>query len=208
MVQTKILQIVHKLITCPIIYTTGAKLKAAKTFEKRNLYTIDIADISEVRRGYSTDAFNALEKRIKKFESGENPKQLKFPKAPADRCFSLIFDKRIRTKPLDLVADDIRTCDIWVKTIRFLVTATKNVEVQKEHENFLRKQFQAADSRGGGFLLIDEFADLLRQLNIEQLSRQEIKEIFDQINTDQSTEFDGQQALICYMIKIDCALDL
>jgi hypothetical protein len=56
-----------------------------------------------VRKGYSTDAFNALEKRIKKFESGENSPKLKFPtKAPADRCFSVIFDKRIRTKPLDL----------------------------------------------------------------------------------------------------------
>jgi len=38
---------------------------------------------------------------------------------------------------------------------------------------------------GSGFLLIDEFAELLRQLNIEQLSRGEIKEIFDEINTDQ-----------------------
>jgi hypothetical protein len=44
----------------------------------------------------------------------------------------------------------LRTCDNWVKTIRLLVSATKNVEVQKEHENFLRKQFQAADPRGAG----------------------------------------------------------
>ena len=43
--------------------------------------------------------------------------------------------------------------------------------------------------------MIDEFAELLRQLNIEQLSREEIKEIFDEINTDQSTEFDGQQVI-------------
>ena len=163
---------------------------------KRNLRLIDIADIAEVRKGYSTDAFNAVEKRVKKSETEETP--TKYPrcsKTTVDQCFSIIFDKRIRTKPLDLVADDVRTCDIWIKTIRSLVSATKNVEAQKEHENFLRKQFQAADSRGSGFLLIDEFAELLRQLNIEQLSRTEIKEIFDEINTDQTTEFDGQQVI-------------
>jgi len=61
----------------------SSKLKAAKRFDKRNLYTIDIADIAEVRKGYSTDAFNALEKRIKKFESGESTKKLNFPKVSA-----------------------------------------------------------------------------------------------------------------------------
>ena len=33
----------------------SSKLKAAKRFDKRNLYTIDIADVAEVRKGYSTD---------------------------------------------------------------------------------------------------------------------------------------------------------
>jgi len=102
------------------------------------------------RRGYSTDVFNAVEKRLKKSQNVQSPKR-KTSKISVDHCFSIIFDKRIRSKPLDLVTDDIRTCDIWVKTIRSLVSATKNVEAQKEHENFLRKQFQAADSRGVNF---------------------------------------------------------
>jgi hypothetical protein len=131
--------------------------------------TIDIADVTEVRRGYSTDAFNAVEKTLKKIEMGESTnKKLHFPKVlnhsqgkflvnclrkflvmflgkflgmflgklqgtfgatssqlsltmgpnstqseklckvSADRCFSIIFDKRVRSKPLDLVADDAR----------------------------------------------------------------------------------------------------
>ena len=106
------------------------------------MYTIDIADIAEVRKGYSTDAFNAVEKRLKKCENSNSPKQNP-SKVSVDLCFSIIFDKRIRSKPLDLVADDIKTCDIWIKNIRNLVSATKTVETQKEHENFLRKQFQA-----------------------------------------------------------------
>jgi len=43
-----------------------------------------------------------------------------------------------------------------VKTLRSLVSATKNVEAQKEHENFLRKQFQAADSRGVYFTNVQQ----------------------------------------------------
>jgi len=76
-----------------------------------------------------------------------------------------------------------------MKAIRVLISAMKSVEVQKEHENFLRKQFQLADSGGRGLLIFEEFVELLRHLSIQQFTKEEIKEIFDEINTDQVSKY-------------------
>ncbi len=75
------------------------RLKPAKINSKRNLYTIDIADIVEVRKGFSTDTFNAVEKKIRKAKPC-----LQWGQMSEGNCFSIIFDKRARSKPLDLVS--------------------------------------------------------------------------------------------------------
>jgi hypothetical protein len=49
---------------------------------------IDVATITEVRKGFSTDTFNDLEKMIKK------DKKAKIGMFKADNCFSIIFDPR------------------------------------------------------------------------------------------------------------------
>ena len=34
---------------------------------------------------------------------------------------------------------------MWIQALSHIIQATKSVELQKEHENYLRSQFQAAD---------------------------------------------------------------
>ena len=65
--------------------------------------------------------------------------------------------------------------------------------MQREHECYLRSQFQAADKTNNGYLLPHEFGELLRQLNIDMTAK-EICDIFDEVNTDR-TEIDGKQVI-------------
>ena len=57
----------------------------------------------------------------------------------------------------------------------------------------MRSQFQAADKTKNGYLILQEFAELLKQLNIE-MTANDIIEVFDEVNTDQ-TEINGQQVI-------------
>jgi Ca2+-binding EF-hand superfamily protein len=94
---------------------------------------------------------------------------------------------------LDLVTDDVNVVEMWVEALNHIISATKSVEMQKEHECYLRSQFQTADKKNRGHLLLHEFAELLRQLNIDMTSA-EINDVFDEVNTD-STEVNGRQVI-------------
>ena len=50
---------------------------------------------------------------------------------------------------------------MWIQALSHIIQATKSVELQKEHENYLRSQFQAADVTKDGYLLLDEFAGIV-----------------------------------------------
>lgn len=148
---------------------------------------IDIADIVEVRQGFSTDTFNEVEKK------GVHTIKLSADCLYSDNCFSVIFDPKLSTQSLDLVAEDTRTRTAWVKTLNRIVNATKSIEIQKEYELYLRNQFHSADENQSGNLTVNEFAVLLQQLNIA-LTETEILKIFDEVNTDR-TEIDGEQVI-------------
>ena len=60
------------------------------------------------------------------------------------------------------------------------------VEYQKEYEMYLRDQFIAADKSKNGFLFLNEFAALLKQLNIN-MDEEEIEKVFEEANTDKGT---------------------
>ena len=152
---------------------------STKTREKS---TIDIADIVEVRRGFSTDTFNEVEKRPARFKIADFLR--------ADNCFSIIFAPRLNRPSLDLVARDRRISNAWVSTLTRLINAAKSIEIQKEYELYLRNQFHAADENRSGNLTINEFSILLRQLNIN-LNEEQITQIFDEVNTDRTPEVNG-----------------
>ena len=55
---------------------------------------------------------------------------------------------------------------MWIQALSHIVQATKSVELQKEHENYLRSQFQAADVTKDGYLLLDEFAGIVYYIKL------------------------------------------
>lgn len=149
-------------------------------------HVIDLADIVEVRQGFSTDTFNEVEKKMHQIKLSSDCLY-------SDNCFSVIFDPKLSVKSLDLVAEDTRTKSVWVMALNRIVNATKSIEIQKEYELYLRNQFHAADENESGDLTLNEFATLLQQLNIN-LTEAEILKIFDEVNTDR-TEIDGEQVI-------------
>ncbi len=144
-----------KLDSLRITYDDGGKSKF-----------VELENISDVRSGFSTDTFNDLEKRLAK--EGNSSKNKFSDKVEGgvtpDHCFSLIFDPRAGQTSLDLVAETPKVASKWLKALTKIVQAIKAVEMQKEHECYLRSQFQTADKKSSGYLLIHEFAELLRYI--------------------------------------------
>ena len=66
---------------------------------------------------------------------------------------------------------------MWIQALSHIVQATKSVELQKEHENYLRSQFQAADVTKDGYLLLDEFAGKTLKLHKNPIGPQRAKKI-------------------------------
>ena len=100
------------------------------------------------------------------------------------------------------MAKNSYTAHCWVRTLRRIVSAAKNIEIQREYEQQLKAQFAAADEDGNGTLTIREFAGLMQQLNID-LSEGEILQIFNEVNTDR-TEIEGEQVwatlVLCFFV--------
>lgn len=150
---------------------------------------IDLADIAEVRAGHGTDTFNAMTKRSKD-EMKKGPKQI-FEHQVGDMdcgtelCFSLVF--KDATPPLDLVAEDNNTRDLWVDVLSHLVVTIRSLGQQKEYELFLKKQFQNADKNGNGSLTLDECHDLIGQLNIK-MPKEDIETLFRTANKNRAKQ--------------------
>ncbi|XP_023348144.1 1-phosphatidylinositol 4,5-bisphosphate phosphodiesterase delta-4 [Eurytemora carolleeae] len=150
---------------------------------------MDMADIVEVRKGFSTDTFNQVERKMKKtnnFSKFLNP----------DHSFSIIFDHRNKKGipyTLDLICNSTEVRDTWVQVCDQLIESMKEVEYQKEYELYLRGIFTSADKSKNGYLFLDEFAMMLKQINI-YLAPDEIEKVFAQANIDKFT-VEGQQVL-------------
>merc|ERR1719206_974385 len=136
----------------------------------------NLRDISEVRDGYQTDIFNKID------DKSDDPK---FRKIKNETAFSLIFSPESNMHELDLVAEDKKTRDVWVETIKHLVITLKSLSHQKEYELFLKNKFRAADANKSGYLNFEEIKDLCKGLNI-QLEKEELKKLFNRwkMNTD------------------------
>ena len=69
----------------------------------------------------------------------------------------------------------------------------KEVEYQKEYEMYLKKIFTTADISKNGYLFLNEFALLLKQLNID-MEEAEIEKVFNEANRDKKM-IDGKHVL-------------
>ena len=154
-------------------------------------FRIDLADVVEVRKGFSTDTFNEVQKMTK-----TTSKKNKF--LNPENCLSIIFDHRSKGKSesgytLDLVCSDEEIRNKWFDAFDQLLESMKEVEYQKEYELYLRERFNAADISKNGYLFLNEFALLLKQINIE-MEEEEIIKVFNEANSDK-TLVDGKHVL-------------
>lgn len=96
----KCLEMGHKLWKVrkkPLVGITWHQRKFYLNISELCLYydetkSIDVANVTEVRSGFSTDTFNEIEKQMKR------EKKLKIQQLTADHCFSIIFDPRFSGK--------------------------------------------------------------------------------------------------------------
>ena len=141
----------------------------------------------EARKGFSTDTFNEAQRQI---SLGRKHKHFK-----TENCFSIIFDHRNNSNltTLDLICQSEDVRNLWFEVLQELIESMKEVEYQKEYEMYLRKVFTEADISKNGYLFLNEFSLLLRQLNIH-MDEEEIEKIFNEANKDK-TLIDGKQVL-------------
>ena len=106
-----------------------------------------IKSISEVRTGHSTDAFNALAKKLEADRPDHTASAAaatanaaaaafvplsRFGPFSPEYCLSVVFkDSRV---PLDLVAESRMTRDLWVEALNELKAMDESIGRQKEHE--------------------------------------------------------------------------
>jgi len=156
-------------------------------------FKLDMANIVEVRKGFSTDAFNEVQKNIK---ANSNYIKIFLP----DHSFSIVLDHRKKIKghyTLDLVCQDMKTRDGWVYVIEQLLEAMKEVEHQKEYELYLREKFNSADESKTGYLTLPEFSLLLKQINIF-LEEEDIIKMFNEVDADNSSHINESEFLKFY----------
>ena len=143
-------------------------------------FRYDLANVVEVRKGFSTDTFNEAQRRGK----AETKRQKNFI---PENSFSIVFDHRNDQEytSLDLVCPNEETRDIWFNVLEELIESMKEVEYQKEYEMYLRRIFNEADISKNGFLFLNEFTLLLKQLNID-MDEDDVKKVFDEANKEKN----------------------
>lgn len=87
----------------------------------------------DVRKGWKTDTFNKIERRV-------NKKRIKSPgrKPVIDEatCFSVVHGRSRQS--LDLVAPNVEVADLWVRGLRHLITVLHGLQ---QEERFERQVF-------------------------------------------------------------------
>ncbi|OQV17419.1 1-phosphatidylinositol 4,5-bisphosphate phosphodiesterase delta-1 [Hypsibius exemplaris] len=118
------------------------------------LRTVEIGQLKEVRKGFSTDSFNVREKNAAFRE-----------KYDENRCFSLV----LRTgKILDLIAPNKKVRDTWTNVLQQLVDRIYQVNRQDKITRWLKVKFNQADKgRLDGCLDLEESIQLLKGMNIK-----------------------------------------
>lgn len=54
----------------------------------------------------------------------------------------------IIAQSLDLISEDTQVAQMWVQVLTHIIQATQSVEMQREHESYLRSQFQVQGPHG------------------------------------------------------------
>jgi hypothetical protein len=93
-------------------------------------FTVVVDDIVDVRKGWKTDTFNKIERRVSKKRIGAPGQK---PTLDESVCFSVVHGRSKHS--LDLVAPNAEVANLWVRGLRHLVTVLHGM---KQGERFER----------------------------------------------------------------------
>uniref|UniRef100_A0A0R3RZF7 Phosphoinositide phospholipase C n=1 Tax=Elaeophora elaphi TaxID=1147741 RepID=A0A0R3RZF7_9BILA len=152
------------------------KLKSGNT---NGHFSVNIDDILEVRKGFSSDN---LHKASKKYSFRE--------KVTAEMCMSVILThRRMLHKSVDFAAESSSVRDKFVKGLQYLVNEKNKERVHFNEERWLLDHFRKADVNKSGRLTFDEILKLLKTLNL-QISNEYARALYTQ--ADSFGKNDGQ----------------
>ena len=92
-------------------------------------FAVVVDDIVDVRKGWKTDTFNKIERRVSN-NDGKSPGQK--PTLDEALCFSLVYGRNRQS--LDLVAPNAEVADLWVRGVRHLVTVLHGLKQEERFE--------------------------------------------------------------------------
>uniref|UniRef100_A0A8R1TTG3 Phosphoinositide phospholipase C n=1 Tax=Onchocerca volvulus TaxID=6282 RepID=A0A8R1TTG3_ONCVO len=141
--------------------------------------SVNIGDISEVRKGFSSDN---LHKASKKYSFRE--------KVSAEMCMSVILTRRhILHKSVDFATENPSVRDKFVKGLQYLIDKKNQERMYFNEERWLLDNFRKADINKNGKLSFDEVLKLLKTLNL-QISNEYARALYTQ--SDSFGKNDGQ----------------
>jgi inactive phospholipase C-like protein 2 len=91
-------------------------------------FAVVIDDLVEVRKGWTTDIFNKIERRVSKNKRSPGQK----PTLDEAACFSVVHGRNKQS--LDLVAPNAEVADLWVRGLRHLVTVLHGLKQEERFE--------------------------------------------------------------------------
>ncbi|CAH1795331.1 unnamed protein product [Owenia fusiformis] len=138
---------------------------------------IKLADIREVREGYSTDKLLNVEKDLK---------------ISKNLVFSVIYGRN--NLSLDIIVESSAMKDMWVKGLKHLVSAHKMSECGNNRDCWIKKLFSEADANRDGRLTLREIIDFLRRKGFK-VSYDNAKRLFREADTDGRHSKKGQETL-------------
>jgi len=99
------------------------------TFLVSAFFAVVVDDIVDVRKGWKTDTFNKIERRVSKKDARSRGQKLTLDEA---LCFSVVHGHNRQS--LDLVAPNADVADLWVRGLGHLVTVLHGLKQEERFE--------------------------------------------------------------------------
>ncbi|XP_055521407.1 LOW QUALITY PROTEIN: 1-phosphatidylinositol 4,5-bisphosphate phosphodiesterase delta-4-like, partial [Leucoraja erinacea] len=139
---------------------------------------VSISEVEAVREGHQSEILQSIADQF-----------------PADRCFTLVF--RGRRGNLDLVAESGREARHWVRGLRKLIEADRNMDQREMLDHWISDWFQKADKDKDGRMNFKEVRELLKMMNVDMNEDHSLR-LFKMADKSQSSTLEGEEFVLFY----------
>ncbi|XP_032880827.1 1-phosphatidylinositol 4,5-bisphosphate phosphodiesterase delta-4 [Amblyraja radiata] len=140
--------------------------------------SFSISEVEAVREGHQSEILQSIADQF-----------------PADRCFTLVF--RGRRGNLDLVAESGREAGHWVRGLRKLIEADRNMDQREKLDHWISDWFQKADKDKDGRMNFKEVRELLKMMNVNMNEDHSLR-LFKMADKSQSSTLEGEEFVLFY----------